>query len=100
MKSIEEIELMDTEQLESAALREVTEVPSGLEDRIKGAIAAKAMLEKHKPGGKTLWVPFAATAAAAAAAAIIAIPRIGSYKLQDTFDDPYLAFAQVVATFL
>ncbi|MBR0501075.1 MAG: hypothetical protein IJJ72_08785 [Bacteroidales bacterium] len=99
MKTIEEIEKMDPEQLESAALQEVTSVPSDLEGRIKGAIAAKAMLERQKSGGKLRWLPYAAMAAAAATAAVVAIPLSGRHSPKDTFDDPYLAYAQVEATF-
>lgn len=99
MKTIEEIEKMDPEQLESAALQEVTSVPSGLEERIKGVIAARTMLEKQKPGGKLRWLPYAAIAAAAATAAVVAIPLGGRHSPKDTFDDPYLAYAQVEATF-
>ena len=45
------------------------------------------------------WLPYAALAAAAAVAAVIVLPRIGRPPLRDTFDDPYLAYAEVEATF-
>ena len=94
MKRIEDIERMLPEELESAALSEDIKVPSGLEERIKSAIAAKESLEPRE--SPVRWVPYAALAVAAGLAAVAVIPRGG--KIQDTFDDPYLAYAQVEAT--
>ena len=83
------------EELESAALSEDIKVPSGLEERIKSAIAAKESIKLRE--SPVRWVPYAALAVAAGLAAVAVIPRDG--KIQDTFDDPYLAYAQVEATF-
>ena len=95
MKRIEDIEKLQPEELESAALGEGIKVPADLEERILGAIAAK---ESLKPEARPVrWIPYAALAFAAGLAAIAIFPRSG--KLQDTFDDPYLAYAQVEATF-
>ena len=97
MKRIQDIEKLQEEDLETAALGEDITIPAGLEDRIKAAIAAK---ETVKPKAVPVrWMPYAAFAVAAGLAAVAVIPRIGSGKLQDTFDDPYLAYAQVEATF-
>ena len=95
MKRIEDIERMLPEELESAVLSEDIKVPSGLEERIKSAIAAKESLKPRE--SPVRWVPYAALAVAAGLAAVAVIPRGG--KIQDTFDDPYLAYAQVEATF-
>ena len=99
MKKIEDIEKMELEELESAALSVETEVPSGLEDRIKAAVAAKILMEeaKPKPTAFRRWAPYAALAVAAGLTAVAIIPRVN--KPRDTFDDPYLAYAQVEATF-
>ena len=88
---------MQEEELEMAALGEDITIPAGLEERIKAAIAAK---ETVKPEARPVrWIPYAALAVAAGLAAVVLIHHDGSGKLQDTFEDPYLAYAQVEATF-
>ena len=97
MKRIQDIEILQEEDLEMAALGEDITIPAGLEERIKAAIAAK---ETIKPKAEPVrWIPYAALAVAAGFAAVAIIRHNGSGKLQDTFDDPYLAYAQVEATF-
>lgn len=97
MKRIQYIEKMQEEELEMAALGEDITIPAGLEERIKAAIAAK---ETVKPEARPVrWIPYAALAVAAGLAAVVLIHHDGSGKLQDTFEDPYLAYAQVEATF-
>ena len=102
MKRIEDIEILDDAQLEAAALNEAAPVPEGLEDRLKAVLAAKAASEQAEAMSRergSRWLPYAALAAAAAVAAVIVLPRIGRPPLRDTFDDPYLAYAEVEATF-
>ncbi len=97
MKRIQDIEKLQEEDLEMAALGEDITIPAGLEERLKAAIAAK---EAVKPKAEQVrWIPYAALAVAAGFAAVAIIRHNGSGKLQDTFDDPYLAYAQVEATF-
>ena len=97
MKRIQDIEKLQEEELEKAALGEDIAIPAGLEERLKAAIAAK---EAVKPKAEPVrWIPYAALAVAAGFAAVAIIRHNGSGKLQDTFDDPYLAYAQVEATF-
>ena len=97
MKSIQEIERLQVEELEKAALEEDVKIPSGLEEHIMAAIAAK---ESVKPEPRPVrWIPYAALAVAAGLAAVVAVQHNASGKLQDTFDDPYLAYAQVEAAF-
>ena len=97
MKRIQDIEKLQEEDLEMAALGEDITIPAGLEERLKAAIAAK---EAVKPKAEPVrWIPYAALAVAAGFAAVAIIRHNGSGKLQDTFDDPYLAYAQVEATF-
>ncbi len=95
MKRIEDIEMMDPGQLEKAALNEDIHVPEGLRSRIEESIAAKEIARERRP----VWIPYAALAAAAAIAAVAIIPHRGEAALRDTFDDPYLAYAQVEKTF-
>ena len=97
MKRIQDIEKLQEEDLEMVALGEDITIPAGLEERLKAAIAAK---EAVKPKAEPVrWIPYAALAVAAGFAAVALIQHNGSGKLQDTFDDPYLAYAQVEATF-
>lgn len=96
MKKIEDIERMEVEELEAAALKENIRVPDSLKDRIKATLAAETIIEKSTPKRNPL--PYIAVAAAAAVAAIVAIPNKGS-ALQDTYTDPYLAYAKVEETF-
>lgn len=97
MKRIQDIEKLQEEELEKAALGEDIAIPAGLEERLKAAIAAK---EAVKPKAEPVrWIPYAALAVAAGFAAVVAVQHNAAGKLQDTFDDPYLAYAQVEATF-
>ena len=90
---------MELEELEAAALENGAPVPAGLEDRILASIAAKELVESQPRTAPAAWLPYAALAVAAALAALVIIPRSNSHRLTDTFDDPYLAYAQVEATF-
>lgn len=96
MKKIEDIERMEAEELEAAALKENINIPDGLKGRIKATLAAESIIEESKPKRNSL--PYIAVAAAAAVAAIVAIPHKSS-ALQDTYSDPYLAYAKVEETF-
>ena len=99
MKRIEDIEIMEPEELESAALEENAPVPSGLENHILASIAAKAILEEKTKQAKYGWGPYALLAVAASIAAVAIITRSSANKLTDTFDDPYIAYAKVEETF-
>ena len=95
MKRIEDIEKMSIEELEAASL--AGEVPSGLEGRIKAALAVSSEMEGMRAERRRLPVRYTALALAAALAAILLIPWKPAPK--DTFDDPLLAYAQVEQTF-
>jgi len=94
---------MEPEQLEAAARKENIPVPKGLEEGILSAIAAKeaakeAVREKAR-ARRFQWAPYAAVAAAAMVTVAVVIPRSEEPRLRDSFDDPYLAYAEVEATF-
>lgn len=99
MKRIEDIEAMETDELESAALSEDIHVPEGLEERIKACLAVQQTLDSaaDRPHGRR--ASFAAIAVAASLAALVIIPKKTEAVLEDTFSDPYLAYAQVETTF-
>lgn len=98
MKRIEDIINKDYEELVEAS-REV-DVPEGLEERLSAAIAAHEATRvepKIKDRRLIRWLPYSAAAAAAVAAVVIGLNMANRPK--DTFDDPYLAYAQVEAAF-
>lgn len=96
MKQIEDIEKMTPEELEAASSG--ISVPQGLQERIRERIAAS---EVPQAGSRSerLWIPIASLAAAAAVAAAVILPRAFERDPIDTYTDPYLAYAQVEATF-
>ena len=99
MKQLEDIEKMDWQALEKAALQEKAPIPAGFEKRLAETLAAGRMASaapQRKAGRRILWTSLAA---AAAAAALIALPRLGGPEPKDTFDDPRLAYAEVEKAF-
>ena len=100
MKSIEELEKLGWEELEQEALRDPAPVPEGLQQRLAETLAAKSLAgEAPERRFPVRAVSFTALAAAAALAAVLVFPRLGTPELKDTFDDPYLAYAEVEKAF-
>lgn len=95
MKTLEEIEQLSIEELEQKALEAPAPVPEGLEARLRQTLAARETLQAARPR-PARWVPYASLAVAAAAAALVLLPDTGP---KDTFDDPYLAYAEVEKAF-
>ena len=98
MKRIEDIIEKDWEELAEASRG--VDVPEGLEERLSAAIAAhEATREEPRIKDRRLirWLPYSAAAAAAVAAVVIGLNL--SNRPKDTFEDPYLAYAQVEAAF-
>ena len=96
MKQIKDIENMDWEALEQAAETSQAKVPADLDSSIKAAILASESEEKPARRAPAAFYGFAF---AAVAAAVIAVGVLRERPLQDTFDDPYLAYAEVEKTF-
>lgn len=99
MKRLEDLEKMDWQELETAALQEDISVPEGLEKRISEKLTARTIVAEPAPkktGRRILWT---AVAAAAVLAAVLALPSVGAREPKDTFDDPQLAYAQVEEAF-
>lgn len=99
MKTLEEIEQLSLEELEQQATRTAPPVPEGLQTRLRTALAAESILQEasaqQRRAGR--WIPYASLAAVAAAAAlVVTLPGRGP---RDTFDDPYLAYAEVEKAF-
>lgn len=105
MKKIEDIERMGMNELETAAMAEKVEVPQGLAGRIQERILA-AELDRELPVGKPQVqrmriLQYSGIAAAAVVILSLVLLKPGMQKdtLQDTFEDPYLAYSQVEKTF-
>ncbi|MBQ8500220.1 MAG: hypothetical protein IJ495_05935 [Bacteroidales bacterium] len=95
MKSIQEIERMSLEDLERIASDERIEVPNGFTQKIEAQIIAEDLRAESVTPSR--WIGIAA------AVAVIIGVGIGIFGLQnepkDTFDDPYLAYAELERAF-
>ena len=96
MKTLEEIENLSLEELEQAAAQNPAPAPAGLQDRIRQSLAVHEVAAAAERRRRAPWAPVAALAVAAAAAALVLVPHGGP---KDTFDDPYLAYAEVEKAF-
>lgn len=96
MKRIDDIEKMGLEELEAAAMAGNTGVPQGLEERIKERILAREM--SKMPVGRRV-MRLGGIAAAVALALMLLKPGMVEEQLQDTFEDPRMAYAQVEKAF-
>ena len=87
MKNIDEITRLTADDLERISLDESIPVPEELSGKVQQAVR-----------GRTLrWaVP---TGVAAAIAVLLAVGLIRTPEPRDTFDDPYLAYAEVEKVF-
>ena len=99
MKRLEDLEKMDWQELETAALQEDIPVPEGLEKRISEKLTARTIVAAPAPKKSTRRILWTAVAAAAVPAAVLALPSVGAREPKDTFDDPQLAYAQVEEAF-
>ena len=101
MKSIKEIENMSLEELIAVSSDEATTVPEGFAERIGKQVEAHKIardLENDADRVKTVrWI------GAAAAVTLLAGTALGIVNWQkqpkDTFDDPYLAYAELEKAF-
>lgn len=101
MKSIKDIENMSLEQLEAVSMDESIAVPEGFAIRMKENVDAAetiGILTENESGSHSTG-KIVRYAAAAASVAILAGAGFGIARWQsqpkDTFDDPYLAYAEV-----
>ena len=103
MKKIEEIEKLDFEDLQKAAQDSSITVPDGLQDRLEQVIDAKLLMEAGALDGIPSLRSRIAAGVLGVAAACIATFFFLRYpqkpNLKDTFDDPYLAYAEVEKAF-
>ena len=97
MKTIEELKDLTWEELETAASKEAAPVPAGLQTRLAETLAARTLSAEPARRPSAWRYGSLALAAAAALTALVVIPRVSAPK--DTFDDPYLAYAEVEKAF-
>ena len=101
MKSIKEIENMSLEELIAVSSDEATAIPEGFAERIGRQVEAQKIakdLENDADRTRTVrWI------GAAAAVTLLAGTALGIANWQnqpkDTFDDPYLAYAELEKAF-
>lgn len=102
MKSMKDIENMSLEQLEAVSMDENIAVPEGFAERLKGDFGTLERLTEEEPQ-KTGCVMALRMVSIAAAAALLAGVGFGIARWQnepkDTFDDPYLAYAELEKAF-
>ena len=96
---------MSLEQLEAVSMDESIAVPDGFAIRLKenlGAAETIGLLTENESGSQSAG-KMARYAAAAASVAILAGAGLGIARWQnepkDTFDDPYMAYAELEKTF-
>jgi len=102
MKSIKDIENMSLEQLEAVSMDESIMVPKGFAERMKDDVVILERLMEDKPhkAGRVRTLRIASIAAAAVLLAGIGFGTAGWQKEpKDTFDDPYLAYAELEKAF-
>lgn len=102
MKSVKDIENMSLEQLEAVSMDENIMVPEGFAERMKDEVGILERLMENEPqkAGRVMTLRVASIAAAVA---ILAGVGFGVLRWQnepkDTFDDPYLAYAELEKAF-
>ena len=94
MKSIDEISRLSAEDLERISLDESIPVPEELSGRVQEAVhVAGAQATRRR------WVLPAGIAAAVATLVAVGLTLTRNPEPMDTFDDPYLAYAEVEKVF-
>ena len=94
MKSIDEISRRSAEDLERISLDESIPVPEELSARVQAAIRAA-----DRQAQRRRWVLPAGIAAAVATLVAVGLTLTRNPEPIDTFDDPYLAYAEVEKVF-
>ena len=99
MKSLKDIENMSLEELERASLDERTPVPEGFAERIRASVDAQSIIDEITEDPHRM----VRIVGAAASVAVLAGVGLGIARWQnepkDTFDDPYMAYAELEKSF-
>ena len=101
MKDINEIERLSPEDLERIASDTSVRVPSDLKASLEALAGAAELAESRRPEPTTARRPlfWAIPAVAAALVAAVLVFRSVPEEPEDTFNDPYLAYAEVQKAF-
>ena len=94
MKTIDEISRLSAEDLERISLDESIPVPEGLSGKVQDAVRAADRQAKLRR-----WVLPSGIAATAAVLVAVGLTLTRNPEPKDTFDDPYLAYAEVEKVF-
>ncbi|MBQ6878856.1 MAG: hypothetical protein IJN52_01465 [Bacteroidales bacterium] len=102
MKSVKDIENMSLEQLEAVSMDENIMVPEGFAEHMKDEVGILERLTDDEPqkAGRVRTLRIASIAAATVLLAGIGFGTAGwQNEPKDTFDDPYLAYAELEKAF-
>jgi hypothetical protein len=94
MKTIDEITRLSAEDLERISLDESIPVPEELSGKVREAVQAA-----DRQAQRRRWALPAGIAAAVAALVAVGLTLTWNPEPKDTFDDPYLAYAEVEKVF-
>ena len=101
MKSIKEIENISLEQLEVVSMDETIQVPEGFAERLKDDVGTLERLTEIDPQNSRV-ITMRIVSVAAAAVLLVGV-GFGIAKWQnepkDTFEDPYMAYAELEKAF-
>ena len=95
MKTIDEIKRLTADDLERISLDESIPVPEELSGKVQEALARADANARTR---RLRWI-LPSTGIAAAAAILLAVGLTRNPEPKDTFDDPYLAYAEVERVF-
>ena len=101
MKTLEEISRLSADELEKISLDESIPVPEGLSGRVQAAIGRKETdtIQSARSSSRKYGASIFAVAAAISLFALGAVYLNRERNPKDTFDDPYLAYAEVEKAF-
>ena len=94
MKTIDEITRLSAEDLERISLDESIPVPEELSGKVREAVQAA-----DRQAQRRRWALPAGIAAAVAVLVAVGLTLTWNPEPKDTFDDPYLAYAEVEKVF-
>ena len=100
MKSIKDIEKMSLEQLEAVSMDEGIHIPEGFAECLKDDIGTLERLTESEPHNSRV-ITMRVVSVAAAALLVGVVSGIARWQSEpkDTFDDPYMSYAELEKAF-